>query len=107
MGNLGSWPYVDGRERGAKRPMVYGDRARRRWSISSVTSSNNEEGTISAIGADNVRDVNRETARFSPEYKRFVLSIAGEVMLMINHFPRNIKNWSHILKLDDLYCLIE
>jgi len=60
MGNFGSWPYVDGRERGAKRPVVYSDRARRRWSISSVTSWNNEEGTISAISADNVRDVNHQ-----------------------------------------------
>lgn len=84
MGNLGSWPYVDGRERGAKRPVVYGDRARRRWSISSVTSWNSEEGTISTIGTDNVRDVNRETVRFSPEYKRFVLSVANKVMFMIN-----------------------
>jgi len=59
MGNLGSWSYVDGRERGAKISVVYGDRARRRWSISSVTSWNSEEGTISAIGADNVQNVNR------------------------------------------------
>lgn len=71
MGNLGSWSYVDGRERGAKRPVVYGDRARRRWSISSVTSWNSEEGTISAIGVDNVQDVNQETARFSPRIQAF------------------------------------
>lgn len=58
MGNLGSWSYVDGRERGAKRPGY--DRARRRWSISSVTFWNSEEGTTSAIGVDNdtIRDIN-------------------------------------------------
>lgn len=94
---MGSWSYVDGRERGAKRPVVYGDRARRRWSISSVTSWNSEEGTISAIGVDNVQDVNRETARFSPEYKRFVLGISGEVMFMITTLLR-------MLKIERLQC---
>lgn len=100
MGNLGSWSYVDGRERGAKRSVVYGDRARRRWSISSVTSWNSEEAPYLRSAPITCRTL---TARFSPEYKRFVLGISEAVMFMINHSPMNVKNLSHILKLDHLF----